>query len=517
MSGLPPFSRRATLAAGLAAGLGGAGLLALPGGAASALAVPRRGGSIRVALQSVSTADTLDPAKGSLSTDYVRHFMLYSALTWMDASLRPQPWLAERIESADRITWHVALRRGVRFHDGAELTSADVVHSLRRHLDPKLGSKAATIARQFAEVRADGRYGVTIRLAGANADLPAILTQSHFTIVRAGDDKPSGNGTGPYRLADFRPGVRTLVVRNPEYWQPGRPYLDRIELISIPDEISRVNALLAGDVQLIIAVNPLASRRITASPGHGLLSTPSPLYTNLIMRQDRLPTGNPHFVQAVKFLMDRELIKRALFRGYATIGNDQPIPPFHPYFNPAVPQTALDLDRAKWHVQKGGLAGVRLPLYCSPAAGGSVDMASVLQEYGARVGLDFAVNRMPADGYWSTHWMRHPLSFGNTNPRPTADLTFSLFYRSDAEWNESGWKNPRFDQLLVEARGEADEARRKQLYGEMQQLVHDHCGSAIPVFIHMLDGHDKRLRGMQPIPLGGLMGYRFAEYAWWDA
>ncbi|MFV4701598.1 hypothetical protein ACNJUI_21300, partial [Mycobacterium tuberculosis] len=82
---------------------------------------------------------------------------------------------------------------------------------------------------------------------------------------------------------------------------------------------------------------------------------------------------------------------------------------------------------------------MRLPLYCSPAAAGSVDMASVLQEYGARAGLTFAVNRMPSDGYWSTHWMRHPLSFGNTNPRPTADLVFSLFYRSDADWNESGW------------------------------------------------------------------------------
>lgn len=505
------LTRRAALA-----GIAGTGLLALPGGA-SALSPPRRGGSIRVALQSSSTADTLDPAKGSLSTDYVRHFMLYAGLTRMDPDLVARPLLAERVESADRITWHIALRRGVHFADGGELTSADVVHSLRRHADPKLGSKVATIARQFADVRVDGRYGVTIRLTGANADLPEILSQSHFTIVRAGEDHPAGNGTGPYRLAEFTPGVRTVVTRNPDYFIHGRPYLDRVEIIAIPDEVGRVNALLAGDVQLIIAVNPLSTRRIEQSPGHGLLTTPSPLYTNLIMRQDRLPTGNLHFVQAVKHLIDRPLIKRALFRNYATIGNDQPIPPFHPYFNPAVPQTTLDLDRARWHVRKGGLGGVRLPLYASAAAGGSVDMASVLQEYGARVGLEFAVNRMPADGYWSTHWMKHPLSFGNTNPRPTADLTFSLFYRSDAEWNESGWQNPRFDRLLLEARGEADGSRRKQLYGEMQQLVHDHCGSALPVFIHMLDGHDRRLKGMRPIPLGGLMGYRFAEYAWWDA
>jgi peptide/nickel transport system substrate-binding protein len=88
--------------------------------------------------------------------------------------------------------------------------------------------------------------------------------------------------------------------------------------------------------------------------------------------------------------------------------------------------------------------------------------------------------------------MRHPLTFGSTNPRPTADLTFSLFYKSDAAWNETGWKNPRFDQLLIAARGETNEANRKAMYGEMQKIVHDQCGSIIPVFISLLDGHDRR-------------------------
>ena len=499
----------------LLAGAGaGASLAAFP---ALATPLPRRGGSIRVATQSTSTADTLDPAKGAFSTDYVRHFMLYSGLTRIDEHMRPQLALAERIDSADRLTWHIALRRGVHFHQGGELTSADVVHSLLRHKDPALGSKMAGIAGQFAEVRADGRYGVVIRLSSANADLPAILGQSHFLIVRAGQPRPDGNGTGPFRLAEFRPGIRTVVVRNPDYWVHGRPYLDRIELFAIPDEVGRINALLAGDVQVVNAVQPHAARRVEASPLHAIAAAPTALYSNLIARIDQRPSGNPDFVAALKSLIDRPLIKRALFRGYATIGNDQPIPPFHPYFNPAVPQTQLDLDRARWHVQRGGLFGVRLPVYASAAVEGAVDIASVLQEYGSRVGLDLAVTRVPADGYWSTHWMRHPLSFGSTNPRPTADLVFSLFYKSDAAWNETGWQNPRFDQLLMAARAETNEAARKAMYGEMQALVHDHCGSVIPVFLHVIDGVDRRLQGLVPMSMGGLMGYQFAEYVWWAA
>lgn len=512
----PGLSRRAVIAASAGLGLAGAGLIAFGRNGAGPARPVRRGGSIRVATQSSSTADTLDPAKGGSATDYARHFMLYSGLTKSATDLTSRLSLAKSIESDDLVTWSIELPRGVRFHDGAELTSADVVWSLQRHKDPRVASKAATIAEQFAEIREDGRYGVLLRLANPNADLPAILSQSHFLIVRSGEQNPTGNGTGPFRLAEFRPGVRTVVVKNPEYWVPDRPRLERIELISIPDELGRVNALLSGDVQLINAIDPRASRRVEESPDHELIVTRSGLFTNLIMRHDSLPTGNPHFVAAMQNLADRELINRAVFRNLGTIANDHPIPPFHPYFNPEIPQRTLDLDKARWHVARAGLSGVALPIFASPAANGSVDMASILQEYGSRVGLNLAVNRVPADGYWSTHWMRHPLTFGNTNPRPTADLMFSLFFKSDAEWNETGWNNPVFDRLLVEARGTKDEGLRRELYGEMQRLVHDDCPMMIPTFISLVDGHDKRLKGWDPVPLGGMGGYRFAEDAWWD-
>ena len=282
------ISRRKVIGAGLVgAGLAGAGLIIWPDKNRPQSAPPVAGG-IRVAVQSLSTSDTLDPAKGGTAGDYTRHFMLYSGLTVTGPDLIARPSLAETVESADRTTWSITLKRGVRFHDGTELTSADVVWSLRRHADPALGSKMATIVEQFADVRADGRYGVIVRLNGANADLPAILSQSHFLIVRDGQAEPDGNGTGPFRLAQFRPGERTVVTKNPDYFITGRPRLEQIELISIPDETSRVNALLAGDVQLILGIDPRSTPRIERSGSHEIMATPSSLYTNLAMRQDEL-------------------------------------------------------------------------------------------------------------------------------------------------------------------------------------------------------------------------------------
>ena len=501
----------------------GAGLLASAGGLVGLSDVaqagtPRRGGRIRVASVSSSNADTLDPAKGALSTDYARHNMFYSGLTEYDASLRPQLALAQSIETRDRTVWTIKLRKGVSFHDGKALTAHDVAYSLSRHKDPATASKMKAIADQFSEIKVVGPLEVRLRLASANADLPSILATSHFLIVKDGAaDFRTAVGTGPYKCKLFKPGIRTVGVRNENYWKPGKPYLDEIELIGIPDEVSRVNALLSGDVQLISAVNPRSTRRIQAEAGYGVLETKSGLYTDLIMRQNAHPTSNPDFVIAMKFLLDRELMRKALFRGFATLANDHPIPPSNPYYRADLPQRPYDPERARFHLKRAGLLGVRLPVYASPAAEGSVDMASILQESAAEIGLHLAVNRVPADGYWSSHWMKHPLGFGNVNPRPTADLLFSLFFKSDGPWNECGWRNPRFDQLLLAARAEADEARRKQMYGDMQALVRDECAIGIPVFISLIDAYDRRVKGFGSIPIGGLMGYAFAEHVWLEA
>jgi peptide/nickel transport system substrate-binding protein len=508
---------RGLLAAGMLASAGSVGGAQSNSQGNTYSGTPRPGGRIRVASVSSSTADTLDPAKGALSTDYARLYMVYSGLTQFDSTLTAQPALAEEIHDSGRILWTFKLRNGVQFHDGKPLTPADVVYSLLRHKNPATASKVNTIAEQFREVRATGPNEVQIRLAGANADLPAILATSHFLIVQDGTtDFRTAVGTGPYRCKEFNPGVRTVGVRNPNYWKPGKPYLEEIELVGIADESSRVNALLSGDVQLVNAVDPRSIRRVVASSDHAVQETKSGLYTDLIMRQGVSPTGHPDFVLAMKYLLDRELTRKALFRGYATLANDQPIHPGNRYYLADLPQRPYDPERAKFLLKKAGLISTRLVVYASPAAEGSVDMASLLQESAAGIGLNLAVNRVPADGYWSNHWMKHPLGFGNTNPRPTADLLFSTYFKSDAPWNEAAWKSEQFDQLLLAARSEADEVKRKQIYGDMQVLVHEKGGIGIPVFISLIDGYDKRLRGYGSIPIGGLMGYQFADNVWLD-
>jgi peptide/nickel transport system substrate-binding protein len=510
-------ARRDVLRTLLAGGLAASGVLLAPAGMAQP-STPRRGGRLTVATQSSSTADTLDPAKGALSTDYLRANLFYNGLTSLDTQLAPQMALAEEFATSDATTWRVKLRKGVTFHDGKALTSADVVYSLNRHNDPKVGSKVKALAEQFASVRATGPSEVEIVLKGANADLPVLLAIAPFVIVKDGaTDFATAIGTGPFRCKEFTPGVRTIAVRNPDYWKPGLPYLDEVALFGIPDEPARLNALLSGDVDWINELNPRSTRRVKESPGFTLLESRSGLYTDLIVRQGVGLGRHPDFTLGMKYLIDREQIKRAVFRGYAVVGNDQPLPPGHRFYFAGLPQRPYDPERARFHLRKAGALGMTLPVVASVAAAGSVDMAMLMQQSALKAGVKLAVKRVSADGYWSNHWMKSPIGFGNINPRPSADMLFTQFFKSDGPWNESGWKNAQFDQLLVLARAETEVERRRQLYADMQVLVHEKCGVGIPVFITNLEACSSRVKGIGTHPLGSFMGYAFGEHAWLEA
>jgi peptide/nickel transport system substrate-binding protein len=501
------------MAGGMQAGLAG-------GLATTALSVhaqtPKRGGKLRVAGATAAASDTLDPAKYSNQTDYSRGMMVYNGLFALDGSLTPQPALAEKADTKDAKTWVFTLRKGVTFHDGKPLTPADVVFSIMRHKDPAVASKGKALADQIESVKATGPNEVTMVLSSPNADLPVILGTFAFHIVKEGTtDFSAGIGTGPYKMKEFKPGVRSVAVRNDGYWKPGRPYLDEIEFVGIGDESARVNALLSGGMDLVGSVNPRSVARIKATPGFGIFETQSGQYSDLVMRKDTGPGQNEDFILAMKYMFDRQQLKKTVALDHAVVANDQPIDPTNRFYFAGLPQRPYDLDKAKFHLQKSGVTG-KVPVVASPAALYSVEIALILQQTAQKIGLDLDVKRMPADGYWSNHWLNSPVGFGNVNPRPSADTILTQFFKSDAAWNESRWKSPKFDQLLVAARAEVDLVKRKQMYADMQTMIHEEAGIGIPLFLASIDGHSTKVKGLSPIPLGGLMGYSFAEHVWME-
>ena len=512
-------SRREILRLFLAGGLSLAAGSTILGRATAALAAtPVKGGHLKAAGWSSSTSDTLDPAKASLSTDYVRCCSLYNRLTFLDESGHVQMELADAIESDDAKVWTVKLKSGVTFHDGKPLTADDVVYSLQRHLDKGVGSKVNSIAKQMVAIKAVDPLTVQITLEAPNADLPTILAMHHFMIVTDGTtDFIAGNGTGAFKLESFEPGVKSTMLRNENYFKSGGAHLDSFEYFAIPDETARVNALLSGDIHLAGAIKPQSMRLVESQSGVDLVKSTSGNYTNLNMRLDMTPGDKAGFIEGVKCLLNRELIQKSIMRGLAEVANDQPIPPMNVYHNAELAPRAYDPDRAKSLFDKAGLLGQTIPVVASEAASASVEMATVLQQAGSEIGMKFEIQRVPSDGYWSNYWLKAPVHFGNINPRPTPDILFSLLYDSAAPWNESQYQSKKFDAMLIEARGELDFAKRKAIYDDMQVMVSNEAGTAIPVYLSNVDAKTTKLKGLKPNPLGGQMGYAMAEYVWLEA
>lgn len=482
-------------------------------------AEPKKGGRLRVAGYVQSPKDTMDPAKCTFHMDYMRMHTFFNGLTRLDESLTPQPELAESFEpNADASEWTFTLRSGVTFHNGKTLDANDVVFSLNRHLDEKVGSSAASLLSGVTSITADGNNVVKVSLDSPNADLPVALGTFHFMIVPVGtEDMSKGIGTGPFQVAEFKPGVRTLGKRNDNYWKKDAgPYLDEIELFAINDETARLNALISGDVHMALQINPKAAGRVNDVKGVELFETKSGQFADLVTMVDRAPSNNLDLQLALKYLQNREKILKKIYNGFGAIGNDIPIDPTNPFYCHDIAQRSFDLDKAKHHIKKSGINKIEISV-ANAAATGAVEQALFLQRNAARAGLTIDVKKVPEDGYWSHTWIKKPFHYAGWNPRPTADIMFTLSLHSQADWNESRWKNARFDELLKAQRSQTDLAKRKEMFCEMQQLVHEEAGRVIPVFLSYIDAVSSNLKGLKQIPVGNVMGFNFADSVWLDA
>ncbi len=502
----------------MAAGATGTFAGSIFAGASRAYAdTPKRGGKLTFGETVHGPDDTLDPILVSGSTDFHRMRMFYSSLTRLADNLTAQPEIAEEfMPNADATEWTFKLKRGVEFHNGKTLTADDVIYSMGRHLGENSTSRVKSLVADVERWEKVNDYEVKAILSTPNADLPVILGTFHFKIIPDGHtDFANAIGSGPFRVAEFTPGVRARGTRFENYWGEG-PYLDEIENFGISDPVARVNALLSGDVDAAQTVPPTAMDTIAGTPGKLIFATESGAYVTIVTRLDMAPGNNPDLVMAFKHLMDRERLLKATLRDQGTLGNDQPINRVYADWSPDIPQRMLDPEKAKFHFERSGIGSTPIPLIASEVAPGSLEQALVLQREAQAIGMTIDVQRVTTDGYWNAVWLTAPVHVGSWNMRPTANIMLTLAYKSDAPWNESRWQNPQFDELLISSRAETDPDRRRQMYHDMQMLVHEGAGSVIPVHRNFVDGVSDYIRGIPSVPLGPYGGLEGPEFYWID-
>jgi peptide/nickel transport system substrate-binding protein len=483
--------------------------------------MPKKGGKLRIGIGHGSTSDTLDPATFLQSYTQFVGWGLRNNLTEVSNTNELVPELAESWEaSATADEWRFKLRKGVEFHNGKTLDADDVIASINHHRGEDSKSAAKSIVDAVVDIKADGSDTVVFTLREGNADFPFIVSDYHMPIMPAKDgmllDPMSGVGTGGYVLNNFDPGVRTTMTRNPNYWKEDRAHFDACEVLAIVDVAARTNALTTGEIDAMDRVDLKTVNLLARDDSVRIEEVSGTQHYTFAMRTDTAPFDNNDVRLALKYGIDRQVLVDTILFGHGALGNDHPIGQSNRFHADGLAQRPYDPDKAKFHLKKAGLDSLSVDLSAADAAfTGAVDAAVLYREQAAAAGLDINVVREPNDGYWSNVWMQKPWSAVFWGGRPTEDWMFSMAYAAGAAWNDSFWAHERFNELLIEARAELDDAKRREMYFEMQQLVSDEGGVVIPMFANYVMAFAKNLHLMDSIganlDLDGVKGME----RWW--
>lgn len=515
-----PLDRRSVLKAGAAAGaVIGAGLSAPKPAKA---ATPNKGGHLRLGSGHGSTTDSLDPATSSNDMMTATFYTALSQLTEVSATGELEPLAAESFESsADAKTWTFKLRKGVEFHNGKSLDADDVIATINHHRGEDSKSVVNSIANQISDMRKDGNDTVIFTLGRGNADFPYLLSATQLGIMPATDgavDPTSGIGTGAYKVKSFEPGVRIDFERNENFFRSDRAHFDTIEALVIGDATARQAALMSGDIDVMDRVDLKTVNLLERAPNIEVLTAVGTLHYTFPMRTDTAPFDNNDVRLALKYSIDREELLQKILKGYGTLGNDHPISPANRYHASDLPQRAYDPDKAKFHAKKAGMPELTVDLSAADSGfPGAVDAATLMKEQAAKAGITINLLREPNDGYWSNVWMKKPWCACYWSGRPTEDWMFTDAYAADANWNDSFWKHEKFNTYLQEARATLDDARRRELYFEMQRIVSDEGGVPVPMFANHVMAHSPDIA--HPDVVGGNWdkdGGKMFE-RWWRA
>ncbi|HMQ33367.1 MAG TPA: ABC transporter substrate-binding protein [Chloroflexaceae bacterium] len=449
---------------------------------------PSRGGSITWAIET-------DPVQmlpfGAVTTEshWAREFVYDSLVAW-DRDINVQPALAESWETPDERTWIWNLRRGVRFHNGKELTAEDVKYSMDLQADPpEPGVPSPFYPRTLESVEVVDDYTVRFNMAGPDPTVLGYLAWSRYSpMVPAGlyeqiNVQTEAIGTGPFQLVEFVPNDRVVYTRAESFWNPELPYLDDLTLKVLPDESARVAALRSGAV-VGATVSADTARQLEGDPDLVVLSGlfAAPRVLQFTIKDDSQPWSNKLVRQAISRAIDRDLIIENVYGGEAELSG--PIPPgygdwFLPNEELAGNWLRYDPEEAKRLLAEAGYDGgfeITLHSRTDDFARISEIVQAQLEPLGIRVNviveeLSTFAQRVGEGTYdWCTtgRGMRHdPTGFLVDFGRPTTGVPGRWF----GEGN--GWKNDELMGLFEQMAVNLDNESRHEQVRRIQELTLD--------------------------------------------
>ncbi|HEU0168432.1 MAG TPA: ABC transporter substrate-binding protein [Chloroflexota bacterium] len=448
--------------------------------AAPASASATAGGTLKVGM-----AGDLTALEGQLiipaGLDTVWH--VFDRLSRYDDKLQPQPMLAESWDltpDGKQITLH--LRKGVQFHSGRELTSDDIKYNVQRASNPKTGvGQLAPLASWWTTVDTPDKYTVVLK---SDQPRPGVFDFfEYFNIVdrdtaEGPDAKSKIAGTGPFKFVEWVTGDHLTFARNANYWQTGLPKVDQAIVQVFKDQAAMIAQLEAGAIDVADAPPVRDAVRLKADPKYQyVVDGNSGAYYLVTANATLSPSDNKLVRQAINYAIDRTRFAGTVLQGAYGTPRDLPWPANSPAADPSKNATyTFDLDKTKSLLAQGGAAGAAFNIIYTASSSAQSDLAQImqsnLQQAGAKVtlqGLDGAAWR--ALTATLKGWHINITGSDYSQLLPSSLATMSAWWSYDQ--GQTGFKSDKYTQLVQAIGTEPDAAKRKALYGQLNDLLLD--------------------------------------------
>ncbi len=472
---------------------------------------PVQGGTLRMArIGDVITWDPITPVDNISLWAFP---LVYRGLLQVEETgTKLDPSIAESWEaSPDGRTYTFHLRPDVKFADGSPLTASDVVFTFKREAGPK-SLHASTIPPKTRFMAPDDRT-VVVKLVDPSPDFAdstlgtaPILSEAY--VREHGPKLPMG--AGPFMLEEWRKGEAVILKRNPHYFGTG-PYLDRVELLAIQDDTTRVLKLQAGEIDVATDLPLNQVKRIDQMSGVKTQTAPTLAVEHLRLNH-HLPQFQDRNVRlAINHAIDKEAILKNVIFGYG-----EPATSLLPKLKYHVAQQpfAYDVEQAKAYMAKSGFPdGFSAKLLV--LAGDQVEsgiatiVQSQLAELGIKVDIQAVETGTKTELAQNEKYEMQVASYTSDYVDPFELVLFAAVNTFvDSAWTH--YKNPTVNKLFEQAEREMDPAKRKELYAQMQKIVWDDAAYVFLYYPFSRSGVRDNVHGFKVLPTS----YYLLETVW---
>ena len=443
-----------------------------------------RGGTLTSAME-LQLIDHPARISWTQSSNIIRQISEYLTITGSDNITRPyllENWTA----SDDLLTWTLKLREGIKFNNGDELTSDDVIFSFGEWLNPDVGSSMLGLLAYLngpEDVERVDDYTVKLHLNAPNIAVPEHLFHYPAIILHRdfqGDLIKQPVGTGAFILEEYAEGERAVLKRREDYWQMGvdgqpLPYLDKIIYVSI-DKDAAIAAMQSGQVDTMFQPRPSDWQALRDNPDMIVKSASTAQAYLLRMRVDLDPWTDIRVINAMKMCQDREKILQLGYYGEGDLSIDAHVAPIHPeYCDKPIP--AYDPEGSKKLLADAGYPdGLKVTL-ATKNDESEPEIAQALKEMAAAGGFDIELDITDPGGYWD-RWTEVDFGITSWTHRPLGTMVLPLAYTADKDgtpvaWNETRWVDEEFINLLAEAEKTLDVEARRSIMCDIEQIMQD--------------------------------------------